>query len=72
LTVCIESLLRINSNLPLEDVFRQMGETGVRACSLAHPGKDDPSFFFLRSSAVVRAFDKELRAVTSRLSPEKL
>ncbi len=55
----------INFNLPLADVYRQMTVAGIPTHTHTQAHKDDPSFFFLRGSAAVQAFSKELRAVTS-------
>jgi len=56
--------VRINFNLPLADVYRQMTVAGILAYTLTRDGKDDPSFFFLRGMAAVKAFNQELRNVT--------
>ena len=58
--------IRLNFKLPLSDVYAQMGATGILAYVLTNSGKDDPSYFFLRGKAAVRAFDKELRVVTAQ------
>ncbi len=55
----------INFDLPLADVYRQMTVAGIPTHTHTQAHKDDASFFFLRGSAAVRAFSKELRAVTS-------
>jgi hypothetical protein len=55
----------INFELPLADVYRQMTVAGIPIHTHTQAHKDDPSFFFLRGSAAVKAFSKELRAVTS-------
>jgi hypothetical protein len=57
-------LVRINFELPLADVYKQMTEVGILAYTMLYEGKDDTSFFFLRSGAAVKAFDKELRNAT--------
>ena len=49
---------------PLADVYQQMAAADVAAFAHPQPGRDDPSFFFLRGSASVRAFDRALREVT--------
>ncbi|MCX6897344.1 MAG: hypothetical protein NT105_01470 [Verrucomicrobia bacterium] len=59
-----DSPVGINYELPLSDIYEQMSDAGVSACSSVHPDKDDPSFFFLRGSDTVIAFDEELRNVT--------
>jgi hypothetical protein len=54
----------INFTLPLADVYRQMTVAGILAYTCTQTGKDDPSFFFLRGNAAVKAFNQELRNVT--------
>lgn len=56
--------VRIDFELPLADVYEQMTRAEIGSFALTYPGKDDPSFFFLRGEAAIRAFDAELRKVT--------
>jgi hypothetical protein len=58
--------VRIDFEEPLADVYEQMAAAGVTAFANPQPGRDDPSFFFLRGSASVRAFDRALRVVTAK------
>jgi len=57
--------ISLNLNLPLADVYRQMTVAGIQAYTVTKTHPDDVSCFFLRGNAAVRAFDKELRKVTS-------
>ena len=54
----------LDFKLPLADVYAQMTAAGILAYTYTQTHKDDPSYFFLRGVAAVRAFDKELRRVT--------
>ena len=54
----------INFELPLADVYRQMGSAEIRAYAFTRMGVDDASFFFIRGGEAVRAFDRELRKLT--------
>jgi hypothetical protein len=55
----------VDYELPLSDVYQQMDRAGILAYALTRPGKDDPSFFFLRTSAGVKAFADALPKVTA-------
>jgi hypothetical protein len=55
----------INFELPLADVYQQMDRAGILAYAETRPGKDDPSFFFLRTSEGVKAFADALPEVTT-------
>ena len=57
-------LVRIDFEGPLADAYQQMTDAEIQAYAVTHPGRDDPSFFFLRGNAAVRVFDRELRNVT--------
>jgi hypothetical protein len=54
----------IDFRLPLTDIYRQMTVAGIRAATLIQNHPDDGSFFFLRGSAAVQAFSRELPRVT--------
>jgi len=58
--------VRIDFEEPFADVYQQMTAADIAAFAQTSPGKDDPSFFFLRGSAAVRAFDRALRVVTAK------
>lgn len=49
---------------PLADVYQQMTAADIAAFALIHAGRDEASFFFLRGSTAVLAFDRALREVT--------
>lgn len=57
-------LVRIDFERPVAEVYEQMTAAGILALAHTYAGKDDPSFFFLRSEVAVRAFDAEFRKVT--------
>lgn len=57
--------VRIDFEEPFADVYRQMEAAGIAAFAHPQPGPDDPSFFFLRGSNAVRAFNTGLGKVTS-------
>ena len=44
-------------------VYEQMTYADICSFARVFPGKDDPSFFFLRTEAAVRAFDAQFRKV---------
>jgi hypothetical protein len=54
----------LNYGLPLAEVYRQMADAEILAYTFTQTHQDDPSFFFLRGLAAVKAFDRELRNVT--------
>lgn len=56
--------VRIDFEEPLADVYQQMTAADIAAFALTHTGRDEASFFFLRGSTAVRAFDRALREVT--------
>ena len=58
--------INCNADLALADAYEQMSRAGIFAFALTYPGKDDPSFFFLRGAATVKAFASELRHVTRK------
>lgn len=58
-------LVRIDFAQPFADVYRQMEAAEIAAFATPQPGRDDPSFFFIRGSDAVVAFDRGLRAVTA-------
>ena len=55
----------VDFELPLADVYQQMDRAGILAYAQTRSGKDDPSFFFLRTSAAVKAFAEALPKVTT-------
>ena len=57
-------LVRVNEHRPLADVYAQMERAGILSFAWTNPGPDDPSFFFLRGAAAVKAFDRGLRIAT--------
>lgn len=50
---------------PFAHVYEQMEAADIAAFANLMPGRDDPSFFFVRGLDAVRAFDRGLRAVTA-------
>ena len=56
--------VRIDFDEPFANIYQQMAAAGIAAFANPQSGPDDPSFFFLRGSPAVRAFDRALRAVT--------
>ncbi len=48
----------------LADVFQRMTAADLRFHAHEQTGEDDPSFYFVRGGAAVRAFDRALREVT--------
>ncbi|MDZ4402351.1 hypothetical protein [Prosthecobacter sp.] len=54
--------MRIDFEQPLADA--QMTVADSAACALTYSWRDDASFFFLRGSAAVNAFDCGLHEVT--------
>ena len=50
---------------PFAHVYEQMEAAGIAAYASPQPGRDDPSFFFVRELDAVQAFDRGLRAVTA-------
>ena len=53
-------LVSIDFKRPLADVYEQMTRARIHAYADTSSGQNDPSFFFLRSGAVVEAFSTEL------------
>ena len=51
---------------PFAHVYEQMEAAEIAAFAHLMPGRDDPSFFFVRGLSAVHAFDRGLRAVTRR------
>lgn len=45
--------VKVDYEQPLSDVYRQMSEAQVLVFAQTSPGKDDPSFFFVRGGAAV-------------------
>jgi len=56
--------VRIDFERPVAEVYEQMANAGIRSFAHTHPGKDDPSFFFLRGETAVKAFAAELPKAT--------
>jgi hypothetical protein len=50
---------------PFAHVYEQMEAADIAAFANLMPGRDDPSFFFVRGREAVLAFDHALRAVTA-------
>lgn len=49
---------------PLAAVYEQMTAADLRFHAFEQTGEDDPSFYFIRGGAAVRAFHRGLRAAT--------
>jgi hypothetical protein len=58
--------INFNADLPLADAYEQMTRAEIFAFAVTYPGKDDPSFFFLRGAATVKVFASELRNATRK------
>ena len=56
----------IDFEAPLAEIYRQMDTAKVRAFTMVKPGRDDPSFFFLRGRAAVQALSDGLQQATRR------
>ncbi len=59
-----DTSIGINYTLPIADVYQQMNRAEINIYSRTGTHPDDPSFYFVRGEATMRAFDQGLRYVT--------
>ena len=57
--------VQIDFEEPFAAIYQQMEAADIAAFASLMPGRDDPSFFFVRGLHAVQAFDRALRAVTA-------
>jgi hypothetical protein len=60
--------VRIDYERPFADVYQQMDAAEIAAFASPQPGRDEPSFFFIRGPDAVQAFSRGLRTATARKS----